>query len=315
MQTLELLQKKRDGEPLSEKEFSFLIEGYVRGEIPDYQMAALLTSIYLNSLTEPEIFSLTKSMAESGEEVDFSCISGFKADKHSTGGVGDKVSLLLVPLVASCDLVIGKLSGRGLGHTGGTIDKLESIPGFKATISKDRFIKSLRKSGLGIIEHTEQLVPADRKLYTLRNETATVDSIPLIISSIMSKKMACHPDGLVLDIKVGSGAFLKTRQEAQELGYGCVKIGKKANLNTSALLTNMNQPLGRTIGNAIEVEEAILTARGEKKGELHHLAIELASELLVKAKSDYRLEDARQILKRKIKDGEVAEKWRAMIEN
>ncbi|MBS3825088.1 thymidine phosphorylase [Candidatus Bipolaricaulota bacterium] len=315
MRFIDLLLKKRNGDKLDPKEIEFLVREYVAGKIPDYQMSAFLMAIYFNSLDHEETAWLTESMAASGDTLDLSRIDGFKVDKHSSGGVGDTVSLILVPLVATTGLKIGKLSGRGLGHTGGTIDKLESIPGFQVDLSNEDFLSAIEKEGLSIMEHTEELVPADQKLYELRDLTGTVESLPLIISSIMSKKIACGPDGVVLDIKTGKGAFIKDLDRAVELARGCVDIGEEVGLNVSALITDMNQPLGRAVGNALEVEQAIKVLKGEAKGDLRKVTINLTAELLLQSPKAASLEEGLEIAEEKLSSGEALGKFRTMVEN
>ncbi|MCF7891317.1 thymidine phosphorylase [Candidatus Bipolaricaulota bacterium] len=315
MRFIDLLLKKRNGDKLGPEEIEFLIQRYVAGKIPDYQMSAFLMAIYFNSLDREETAWLTESMAASGNTLDLSRIDGFKVDKHSSGGVGDTVSLVLVPLVAAAGLKIGKLSGRGLGHTGGTIDKLESIPGFQVDLSNEDFLSAIETEGLSIMEHTEELVPADQKIYELRDSTGTVESLPLIISSIMSKKIACGPDGIVLDIKTGTGAFLKEMKRAEELAKGCVDIGEEVGLNVSALITDMNQPLGRAVGNALEVEQAIKVLKGEIAGDLREVTVHLSAELLLQSPRANALEEGLEIAEEKLSSGEALGKFRAMVEN
>ncbi|MFW6111731.1 MAG: thymidine phosphorylase [Candidatus Bipolaricaulota bacterium] len=315
MRFIDLLLKKRNGDKLDPKEIEFLVREYVAGKIPDYQMSAFLMAIYFNSLDHEETAWLTESMAASGDTLDLSRIDGFKVDKHSSGGVGDTVSLILVPLVAATGLKIGKLSGRGLGHTGGTIDKLESIPGFQVDLSNEDFLSAIEKEGLSIMEHTKELVPADQKLYELRDLTGTVESLPLIISSIMSKKIACGPDGVVLDIKTGKGAFIKDLDRAEELAQGCVDIGEEVELNVSALITDMNQPLGRAVGNALEVREAIKVLKNETSGDLREVTINLAAELLLQSPTVNSVEEGIELADDKLSSGEALQKFKALVEN
>ncbi len=315
MQFLDIILKKRNGENLSKEEIDFLIEEYVAGKIPDYQMSAFLMAVYFNSLSRKETACLTESMANSGDQLDLSQIDGFKVDKHSSGGVGDSVSLILVPLVRAVGLKIGKLSGRGLGHTGGTIDKLESIPGLNVDLTTDEFLDGVDRIGMAIMEHTSNLVPADQKLYELRDVTGTVKSLPLIISSIMSKKIACGPDGIVLDVKTGSGAIVDEFKEAEELAGGCVDIGREVGLNVSALITDMNQPLGRAVGNALEVKEALKVLRGEKAGDLKEVTVALVAELLLQSREAETLKKARETVESKLTSGEALSKFEQLVEN
>jgi len=315
MEFLEIIRKKRDGGKLSREEIEFLVENYVDGNIPDYQMSAFLMAIYFNSLDTEETAHLTESMAESGDQLDLSRIEGFKVDKHSSGGVGDSVSLVLVPLVGAAGLKMGKLSGRGLGHTGGTIDKLESIPGFRVSLTEEEFLKRVERTGIAIMEHTSDLVPADQKLYELRDVTATVKSLPLIISSIMSKKIACGPDGVVLDVKTGSGAIVDSYQQAEDLASGCVGLGEEVGLNVSALITDMSQPLGSSVGNALEVREAIQVLKGEKRGDLREVTVNLTAELLLQSPKADSLEEGLEIAEGKLDSGAALEKFESLIES
>lgn len=312
MRTIDLIQKKRDGGRLSPEEITYLIEGFVRGEIPDYQMSALLMAIYFRGMDEEEVFHLTEAMARSGRELSFD-VDGFIADKHSSGGVGDKVSLVLVPLVASAGLFIGKLSGRGLGHTGGTIDKLESIPGFRAALPLEEFKKQVEELGAAIAESTAELAPADHKLYALRDVTGTVGSLPLIASSIMSKKLAVRSDGIVLDVKVGKGALIHDLAQAEALARLMVELGKRAGRKMAALITAMDQPLGRAVGNALEVKEAIAALRGEGPADLEELCLELGGELLLMAGEAETRDEAKAQLRRHLRDGSALAKFREMV--
>lgn len=275
MLVTEIIRKKRDGEILSKEELEFIVNGYVKGEIPDYQMSAFLMAIYFRGMSKDELVELTMLMAKSGKMVDLSSIEGIKVDKHSSGGIADTTTLVLIPLAASCGVKVAKMSGRGLSHTGGTIDKLESIPGFKTELSEDEFIKAVNKVGAAIVGQSESLVPADKKIYALRDVTGTVESIPLIASSIMSKKIAAGSDKIILDVKFGKGAFMKEYEKAKELANTMVEIGTLAGRETVAYVTDMNQPLGLMIGNALEVIEAIEVLKGRGHEDLKNLCIEL----------------------------------------
>ena len=314
MNFLDIIQKKKENKALSEEEIKFFIENYVRGEIPDYQVSAFLMAIYFNKLNLDETYYLTKAMIDSGDRVDLSEVPGSKVDKHSTGGVGDTVTLVLGPLLASVGLVFAKMSGRGLGHTGGTLDKLESIPGFNINIGGKEFVEILKKSNIAVIGQTENIVPADKLLYALRDATATVDNVSLIASSILSKKIALGNDALVLDVKVGSGAFMKDIPSAVELSELMVNLGKKFGRNTKAIITSMNEPLGDAIGNSLEVIEAINILKGKKSGHLKEIALRIGSKLMIMEGLAKTEDEAIKVLEGKISDGSAIEKFKEMVE-
>ena len=303
MRTVDLIQRKRGGEELSPEEIEFLINGYTNGDIPDYQMSSFLMAVYFKGMTDREVSRLTECMLHSGDTVSLAAIPGVKVDKHSTGGVGDKTSFIVAPLAAAAGVVVPMMSGRALGHTGGTLDKLESIPGFRTDLTADEFEKQLAELGLCFIGQTERLVPADRKLYALRDVTATVESIPLISSSIMSKKLAEGIDALVLDVKVGSGAFMKTQVEARRLAQTMVGIGRRMDKKVQALITDMNQPLGYAIGNALEIMEASQTLQNAGPADLTKLSLELAARMIFLGKRAATLEEARQTAEKHLVDG------------
>lgn len=308
MRMSDLIVKKRDGQALTTEEIRYMIDGYSRGEIPDYQMSAMTMAIYFRGMNRRETLDLTMAMMHSGETLDLSGVSGVKADKHSTGGVGDKTSLVLVPMVASLGVKMAKMSGRGLGHTGGTLDKLESIPGFNINLPMERFLENVDRVGMVIAGQTANLDPADKKLYALRDVTGTVASIPLIVSSIMSKKLAAGADIIVLDIKCGSGSFMKTLDDARELATEMVEIGKMAGRKTVAVITDMDEPLGHAVGNALEVKEAIAALRGEYKSELLELCLTLGSCILTQAGMAADDAAARAMLEQTITDGSALKK-------
>ena len=310
----DLIAKKRDGGELSAEEIQFMVDGYVRGDIADYQMSAMCMAILFRGMTDRETLDLTMAMMHSGEVVDLSGIDGIKADKHSTGGVGDKTSLILCPMVAACGLRIAKMSGRGLGHTGGTLDKLESFPGYNISIGEKRFIENVNRIGIALIGQTADIVPADKKLYALRDVTGTVPSIPLIVSSIMSKKLASGADVIVLDVKCGSGAFMKTEEQARELARGLTRIGRLAGKKCAAVITDMDQPLGCAVGNALEVKEAISVLRGETRGDLLELCLTLGSCILTEAGVAGDTDTARRMLQETVDSGAALKKLAELVE-
>lgn len=311
---VDIITKKRDGHELSEAEIRFFVKGVTDGTIPDYQISALLMAIVFKGMHKNEIVTLTESMEHSGDVIDLTSIKGVKVDKHSTGGVGDKTSLVLGPLVASCGAKLAKMSGRGLGHTGGTLDKMESIPGMSIAIAGQRFLKQVQDIGMAIVGQTGDLVPADKKLYALRDVTGTVESIPLIASSIMSKKLASGSDTILLDVKFGSGAFMKTLEDASELAKTMVSIGNGLNRDTRAILTDMEQPLGLAVGNALEVKEAIATLKGHGPTDLVELCLKAGAIMLEQAKICKTEEEGRKLLEEKIANGEAFEKLCEFVE-
>jgi len=311
---VDIITKKRDGKELSEEEIRFFVKGYTDGSIPDYQASAFTMAIIFKGMTKSEIVTLTDAMEHSGDVVDLSSIKGVKVDKHSTGGVGDKTSLVLGPLVASCGAKLAKMSGRGLGHTGGTLDKMESIPGMSIAISGDRFLKQVQDVGMAIVGQTGDLVPADKKLYALRDVTGTVESIPLIASSIMSKKLASGSETILLDVKFGSGAFMKNIDDARTLAKTMVSIGDGLKRDTRAILTDMEQPLGLAVGNALEVKEAIATLKGHGPKDLVELCLTAGSIMLEQAKICKTQEEGRILLEKKIANGEAFEKLCQFVE-
>ncbi|WP_200799657.1 pyrimidine-nucleoside phosphorylase [Olsenella urininfantis] len=312
MRMYDIIERKRNGGELTDEEIGFFVDGYVSGEIPDYQASALCMAIYYQGMSARETASLTMDMVRSGDVVDLSAISGVKVDKHSTGGVGDKTSLVVAPIVASCGVRMAKMSGRGLGHTGGTLDKLESVPGLSTAIDRERFERIVSTVGVAIVGQTGNLVPADKKLYALRDVTATVDSLPLIASSIMSKKIAAGSDKILLDVKCGSGAFMKTVDDAVALAQSMVSIGEHVGRTTVALITDMDRPLGRCIGNALELAEAVATLRGEGPRDLADICVELAGNLLCLAGKG-GLDACRGMAHEQMVNGEALAKLKEML--
>lgn len=314
MRMIDLIEKKRDGYKLSQEEINFIIEGYTKGEIPDYQVSAFLMAVYCKGMDDEESTNLALAMLESGDKLDLSEIEGVKVDKHSTGGVGDKTSLVLAPLVASFGCNFAKMSGRGLGHTGGTLDKLESIEGFNIAVSPEDFIKQVKKTQIAIVGQTGNLTPADKKLYALRDVTATVSSIPLIASSIMSKKLASGANAICLDVKVGAGAFMKNIDDARKLAKLMCQIGTNCGRHMTAVLTNMEEPLGMAVGNALEVKEAIATLNGNGPKDLLNLCLEIGSYLLVDAKKFATLEEAKAAMIENINNKKALGKLIELVE-
>ena len=309
MRAVDLIQKKRDGQELTAAEIKWLVEGYVAGTVPDYQMSAFAMAVYFKGMTTREISDLTMNMVKTGQEFDLSAIDGVKVDKHSTGGVGDKVTLILAPLVASFGVPVAKMSGRGLGHTGGTIDKLESIKGYQVERSQEDFIRQVQDIGVSVIGQSDQLVKADKLLYALRDVTATVDTIPLIASSVMSKKIAAGADAILLDVTVGEGAFMKTVDEARELAQTMVDLGKAVGRKTVAVITDMSQPLGRAIGNRLEILEAIEILQGKGREDISHFICELAQIMLGLADVEKTIEEIR----RHLENGQALAKFEEMV--
>ena len=315
MRIYDIIKKKRDGYSLTTEEINYFVENYTSGIIPDYQASALLMAIYLNKMDKRETLDLTKAMINSGDTFDLSSINGIKVDKHSTGGVGDSVTLILGPMVAACGVPFVKMSGRGLGHTGGTLDKLESIKGFKVELSKDEFVRNTNDISISICSQTGNITPADKKLYALRDVTATVENLSLIAGSIMSKKLAIESDAIILDVKVGSGAFMKNIEDAISLANEMVAIGNSYGRKTIAMVTNMDEPLGKAIGNALEVKEAIETIQGNGPDDLYELCLKLGSKLLVLAKKVEKEEDGRNMLIDVVKSGKAYDKLIELVEH
>lgn len=314
MRMVDLIVKKQQGKELTKEEINFIISGFTNGTIPDYQMSAFAMAVYFQDMTDNERMEMTMAMAESGDQIDLSAIEGIKVDKHSTGGVGDTTTLVLAPLVASAGVPVAKMSGRGLGHTGGTIDKLESVPGFHVEISEEKFMGLVNKNKVAVVGQSGDLTPADKKIYALRDVTGTVNSLPLIASSIMSKKIASGADAIVLDVKVGAGAFMKTPEDAEKLARAMVSIGNLAGRKTMAIISDMSQPLGRAVGNTLEVEEAIETLKGNGPKDLEELCLVLGAQMVYLGGGAESLEDAKALLKEKLTNGEALEQFKIFLE-
>src|SRR5690606_22447360 len=313
MRMVDIIEKKRDGRQLTKEEIRFVVDGYTNDTLPDYQMSAFLMAVYFQGMTAEETAELTLAMLDSGDQIDLANIHGIKVDKHSTGGVGDTTTLVLAPLVAAVGVPVAKMSGRGLGHTGGTLDKLESVPGFHVEITEEQFIELVNRNQVAVIGQSGNLTPADKKMYSLRDVTATVNSIPLIASSIMSKKMASGADAIVLDVKVGAGAFMKNIDDARKLADAMVEIGNQVGRNTLAVISDMNQPLGFAIGNALEVKEAIATLQGNGPDDLQELCLVLGSKMVLLAEKAKTEEEARTMLLQAMKDGTALSKFKEFL--
>ncbi|MDM8142244.1 pyrimidine-nucleoside phosphorylase [Megamonas hypermegale] len=312
---VDIIEKKRDGKELTTQEINFFIEGYTKGDIPDYQASALAMAIYFQDMNDRERADLTRAMVNSGDTIDLSGIDGIKVDKHSTGGVGDTTTLVLAPLVASLGIPVAKMSGRGLGHTGGTIDKLESVKGFHVELTKEQFIDLVNRDKVAVMGQSGNLTPADKKLYALRDVTGTVNSIPLIASSIMSKKIAAGANAIVLDVKTGDGAFMKTEKDAEELAHAMVRIGNHVGRKTIAIISDMSQPLGFAIGNALEVKEAIETLQGKGPQDLTDLVLTLGSQMVILAKKAETTQEAKAMLREAITNGKAIAKFKEFLQN
>ena len=315
MRMVDIIEKKRDGKELTTQEINFFIEGYTKGDIPDYQASALAMAIYFQDMNDRERADLTRAMVNSGDTINLSGIDGIKVDKHSTGGVGDTTTLVLAPLVASLGIPVAKMSGRGLGHTGGTIDKLESVKGFHVELTKEQFIDLVNRDKVAVMGQSGNLTPADKKLYALRDVTGTVNSIPLIASSIMSKKIAAGADAIVLDVKTGDGAFMKKKKDAEELAHAMVRIGNHVGRKTIAIISDMSQPLGFAIGNALEVKEAIETLQGKGPQDLTDLVLTLGSQMVILAKKAETTQEAKAMLREAITNGKAIAKFKEFLQN